>query len=65
MMTAPKIKARWLLKNVRGDVAFEDVSFAYIDEQYVLKNISFNIKAGETLAIVGIPAAVKLPSSVY
>ena len=40
-------------KNVRGDVAFEDVSFAYIDEQYVLKNISFNIKAGETLAIVG------------
>ncbi len=40
-------------KNVRGDVAFKDVSFAYIDEQYVLKNISFNIKAGETLAIVG------------
>lgn len=40
-------------KNVSGDVAFKDVSFAYIDEQYVLKNISFNIKAGETLAIVG------------
>lgn len=40
-------------KNVKGDVAFENVSFAYIDEQYVLKNISFNIKAGETLAIVG------------
>ncbi len=40
-------------KNVRGDIAFEEVSFAYIDEQYVLKNISFHIKAGETLAIVG------------
>ena len=39
--------------HVKGDVAFEDVSFAYIDEQYVLKNISFSIKAGETLAIVG------------
>jgi ATP-binding cassette subfamily B protein len=39
--------------NVKGDVAFNDVSFAYINEQYVLKNISFNIKAGETLAIVG------------
>ncbi len=40
-------------KQVKGDVAFENVSFAYIDEQYVLKNISFDIKAGETLAIVG------------
>ncbi len=40
-------------KQVKGDVAFENVSFAYINEQYVLKNISFDIKAGETLAIVG------------
>jgi ATP-binding cassette subfamily B multidrug efflux pump len=40
-------------KQVKGDVVFDNVSFAYIDEQYVLKNISFNIKAGETLAIVG------------
>jgi ATP-binding cassette, subfamily B, multidrug efflux pump len=39
--------------HVKGDVAFNNVSFAYIDEQYVLKNISFNINAGETLAIVG------------
>ncbi len=34
-------------------VEFEKVWFAYNDEQWVLKNISFNIKAGETLAIVG------------
>lgn len=40
-------------EQVKGDMAFNDVSFAYINEQYVLKNISFNIKAGETLAIVG------------
>ena len=36
-----------------GSVAFEKVWFAYVKEQYVLKDISFTINAGETLAIVG------------
>ena len=36
-----------------GKVEFEKVWFSYIDEEYVLKNISFLIKPGETLAIVG------------
>lgn len=36
-----------------GSIAFNQVWFAYTDEQYVLKNISFEVKAGETLAIVG------------
>ncbi|HRO83177.1 MAG TPA: ABC transporter ATP-binding protein [Niabella sp.] len=36
-----------------GNIAFKDVSFAYIDEQWVLKNVSFEIKKGETVAIVG------------
>ncbi|MGG9970504.1 ABC transporter ATP-binding protein [Ferruginibacter sp. SUN002] len=38
---------------INGSVSFKNVSFAYIDNNYVLKNISFDIKAGETLAIVG------------
>ena len=38
---------------MQGKVEFENVWFAYIDEEYVLKNISFLIKPGETLAIVG------------
>ena len=38
---------------MRGNITFDKVWFAYIDHQYVLKNISFNINAGETLAIVG------------
>ncbi len=38
---------------LKGKVEFDKVWFAYIDEQYVLKNISFTISAGETLAIVG------------
>jgi ATP-binding cassette subfamily B protein len=31
-----------------GAVCFQHVWFAYLDEQYVLKDISFSIKAGET-----------------
>lgn len=38
---------------VQGDVRFEQVWFAYEDENYVLKGIDFHIKSGETLAIVG------------
>jgi ATP-binding cassette, subfamily B, multidrug efflux pump len=38
---------------MKGKVEFDKVWFAYIDEQYVLKDISFTLKAGETLAIVG------------
>jgi ATP-binding cassette subfamily B protein len=38
---------------VRGELEFDKVWFAYNDAQYVLKDISFKIKSGETLAIVG------------
>jgi ATP-binding cassette, subfamily B, multidrug efflux pump len=38
---------------IKGRVEFDKVWFAYIEEQYVLKNISFTINPGETLAIVG------------
>ncbi len=38
---------------VKGEVEFNHVWFAYNDEAFVLKNISFNISHGETLAIVG------------
>src|SRR5690606_2216019 len=38
---------------VRGKIAFENVSFAYVDNRYVLKNINFTVMPGETVAIVG------------
>ena len=38
---------------VKGKIEFEKVSFAYVDENYVLKNISFTANPGETIAIVG------------
>src|SRR5690625_4077012 len=37
----------------QGNIAFQDVSFAYIENEYVLKNTSFSIQAGETAAFVG------------
>ena len=39
--------------HINGNIEFDKVWFAYVEEQYVLKNISFMLKAGETLAIVG------------
>lgn len=38
---------------VKGKIAFENVSFAYVHDQYVLKNISFEVNPGDTVAIVG------------
>lgn len=40
-------------EHINGDIELDNVSFAYVDEQYVLKNISFRVKAGETVALVG------------
>jgi ATP-binding cassette subfamily B multidrug efflux pump len=37
----------------KGDLSFRDVHFAYNPPEYVLKEINFDVKAGETLAIVG------------
>jgi ATP-binding cassette, subfamily B, multidrug efflux pump len=36
-----------------GDVSFKNVDFAYDGENFVLKNVSFDLKHGQTLAIVG------------
>lgn len=38
---------------IEGHVAFDDVRFAYNEDEEVLKGISFDLPAGESLAIVG------------
>jgi len=42
-----------------GDVRFDHVSFGYTPEQLILKDISFEAKAGESIAIVGPTGAGK------
>jgi ATP-binding cassette subfamily B protein len=44
---------------VRGDVRLKNVWFAYNEGNYVLKDISLEIKAGETVAMVGATGAGK------
>ena len=41
------------LTEVRGDIEFRDVWFAYNEEEWVLKGVSFRVNAGDTVAFVG------------
>jgi ATP-binding cassette subfamily B multidrug efflux pump len=47
------------LPTVRGEIKFRNVWFAYNGGDYVLKDVSFKIAAGETVAIVGATGAGK------
>jgi len=44
---------------IRGAVEFQNVWFAYNDEQYVLKDVNLTIRQGETIALVGATGAGK------
>ena len=44
---------------LKGKVVFDKVWFAYNNEEYVLKEISFNVNPGETTALVGATGAGK------
>lgn len=43
----------------KGNLRFKDVHFSYVDDEEVLKGISLEVKAGETVAIVGATGAGK------
>ncbi len=46
-------------ENLKAEVEFKNVSFAYNEDQPVLKNINFKIESGKTLALVGATGAGK------
>jgi ATP-binding cassette subfamily B multidrug efflux pump len=52
-LPAQKPEEAYSPAQIRGAIEFKNVSFAYVGNNYVLKNISFKVKAGETVALVG------------
>ncbi len=48
-----------LTPEISGDISFKDVHFAYNNEDWVLKGISFDVKKGQKIAIVGATGAGK------
>lgn len=46
-------------ENVRGEIEFREMWFAYNEDNFVLKDISFKVMPGETVAIVGATGAGK------
>ncbi len=52
-------KGKMEIDHLKGDIAFEDVHFGYVDKEEVLKGVSFRANAGQTVAIVGATGAGK------
>ncbi len=46
-------------REVKGRIEFKEVSFSYESEEKVLKEVSFSVREGETIAIVGATGAGK------
>lgn len=44
---------------IKGDISFEQVWFAYVDEEYVLRDLSFKVIPGQSVAFVGATGAGK------
>lgn len=45
--------------NLKGNISFDNVRFSYVKGEEVLKGISFEVKSGQTIAIVGATGAGK------
>lgn len=46
-------------QEVSGEIEFKNVKFAYVENEYVLNDVSFHVKPGETIAFVGATGAGK------
>jgi ATP-binding cassette subfamily B protein len=52
-ITPPSGPDAYQPEKMEGSIEFDHVSFAYAEPNYVLKDINFQVKAGETVALVG------------
>jgi len=52
-------KGSFVPEKMQGTITFDKVWFAYNDENFVLKDISFQVPAGKTIALVGATGAGK------
>jgi subfamily B ATP-binding cassette protein MsbA len=50
---------KYVPKKFKGDIEFKNVRFSYVENEEVLKGISFKAEPGETIAIVGATGAGK------
>lgn len=61
--TPPEVKDKpWAVSfphPLKGDIVFKNVSFSYGDDKEILHNVSFEVKKGEILAVVGPSGAGK------
>jgi subfamily B ATP-binding cassette protein MsbA len=48
-----------IASDLQGNIEFKNVDFGYVENELVLKNLSFMVAAGETVAIVGATGAGK------
>ncbi|WP_299556279.1 ABC transporter ATP-binding protein [Seonamhaeicola sp.] len=52
-------KGTMVAEHFKGNIRFDNVHFSYVEDEEVLKGISFKVNAGETVAIVGATGAGK------
>ena len=55
----PQIENPLEFKKMKGKIEFKNVWFAYIDEEWILKDVSFTIEPGQSFAFVGATGAGK------
>ncbi|WP_129723439.1 ABC transporter ATP-binding protein [Xylanivirga thermophila] len=55
----PEVNDKISVSKLRGEIEFKNVWFAYEDQEWVLKDVSFKIEPGESVAFVGATGAGK------